>query len=89
MVINFGVCAKHETKYMYITECVVLQMIELIRDPTGEVEITSAPKGSQAKTAAFANTTTSSEDEAKITELRSQIISLKTQIEASLVFGIQ
>ena len=60
-------------------------MIELSIDSSGEVEITSKPKSSESKGAAFGNIVSSSEDGTKIAELRNTIESLKTQIKASVI----
>ena len=58
-----------------------LQMIELYRDFSGEVDISSRPKTSDGKSAVIANVLSSTEDENKIAELRKTIASLKSQIK--------
>ena len=63
----------------------LLQMIELYLDSSGEVDISSGPKGSDAQSSAFANVISSTEDKAKISELKETIKSLKTQIEVRVV----
>ena len=60
-------------------------MIELYRDSSGEVDLSSGP-GSEGKSAAvFANLTTQ-DDAKKIAELRSTIKSLQMQIEVYMQF---
>lgn len=62
-------------------------MIELYRDSSGEVDITSGQKATNTKTAVIANIASSAEDENKIAELRNTIESLKSQIQASVCSG--
>ena len=57
------------------------QMIELYRDFSGEVEISSGPKSSNVKSAVIANIISPTEDDNKIAELRKTIESLKSQIK--------
>lgn len=54
-------------------------MIELYLDFSGEVDITSGPKGSNEQSSAFNNVITA-DDKVKISELKQTIESLKTQI---------
>ena len=58
----------------------LLQMIELYRDSSGEVDISSRP-GSGAKPAAVLANLSTQDDINKIAELRSTIKSLQMQIE--------
>lgn len=53
--------------------------MELWRDPSGEVKITT--NSSYGVTPSPANTLSSTEDSAKITELRKTVASLKSEIE--------
>ena len=57
-----------------------LQMIELYRNPSGEVDLKSGP-GSEGKSSVLANISTTQDDINKIAELKNIIKSLKTQIE--------
>ena len=70
---------------MKVTCLLVLQMIELSIDSSGEIELTSKPKSYESKVATFGNIISSSEDDTKIAELRNTIESLKAQIKASAV----
>ena len=58
-----------------------LQMIELYRNPSGEVDLKSGP-GSEGKSSILANNISTTQDDInKIAELNNTIKSLKTQIE--------
>ena len=54
-------------------------MIELFRNPSGEIDLSSRPKPSDSR---INQTIENSEDKAKITELRKTIDSLKAEIQA-------
>ena len=54
-------------------------MIELFRNPSGEIDLSSRPKASDSR---INQTIENSEDKAKITELRKTIDSLKAEIKA-------
>lgn len=59
-------------------------MIELYINNSGEVDITSGPKGSVQQSAALSNNIlSSSEDKAEIAKLNQEIESLKAQIQVN------
>ena len=58
-------------------------MIELYRDHSGEVDISTGP-GSEGKPSVLANISTTQDDANKIAELRGTIESLKSQIRVCL-----
>ena len=63
-------------------------MIELVRDPSGEVQLTSAPTITLEEKEMTMYSDVQSEDEKTITELKEMIQSLHSQIEVRLVYTI-
>ena len=56
-----------------------IQAIELYMNPSGEIDLTTFPKGANTT---IGRSLSFSEDKGKITELRETIESLKTEIQA-------